>query len=155
MDSSTYLKLKVQSMTKYIHRQTYLDQGFRTEIIGKSNNTHYVSPCDINTAVNSTDCTSSRPAYTSDTNQAIKPFPGCISHGVCAQNALIASDPTIIISGCPFPYVSTSYVSPCKVKLYQATTDEQSKAVAETMLRSKGEIYPLLNPHNRYDINQE
>jgi hypothetical protein len=124
-------------------------------MIGKSKNTHYVSPCDINTAVNSTECTSSRPAYTSDTNQAIEPFPGCISYGVCSQNALIASDPTIIIPGCPFPYVSTSYVSPCKVQLYQATTDEQSIAEATAMLRSKGEIYPLLNPHSRYLINTD
>lgn len=132
MDASTYLKLKVQSMTKYIHRQTYVDQGLRTEMLGKAANSVYVSPNDT-TKTHIAVCSTSRVAYTANDPPQVYPFPGCISYGVCNQNSLVASDPTIVIPGTPFPYVSTSYVSPCKVTLYQASPWQQAAAVANAV----------------------
>lgn len=134
MDASTYLKLKVQSMTKYIHRQTFVDQGLRTEMLGKAANSYYVSPNDIGSAASRiATCSTSRVAYTTNDPPQVLPFPGCISYGVCNQNSLVASDPTIVIPGTPFPYVSTSYVSPCKVALFQASPWQQAAAVANAV----------------------
>jgi len=138
MDASTYLKLKVQSMTKYIHRQTYIDQGARTEMLGKAANSYYISPNDTVSTVRIATCKTSRVAYKNDESSQVQPFPGCISYGVCNQNSLIASNPTITIAGAPFPYVSTSYASPCKVTLYQAPPSAQSKAVAAAVQRADG-----------------
>ena len=139
MDASTHLKLKVQSMTKYIHRQTYIDQGARTEMIGKAANSYYVSPNDIgSSSARIATCSTSRVAYSTDDANQVKPFPGCISYGVCNQNSLIASNPTITIPGAPFPYVSTSYVSPCKVTLYQASPWRQAAAVANAVEIANG-----------------
>ena len=138
MDASTYLKQKVQTMTKYIHRQTYIDQGARTEMLGKAANSYYVSPNDTMSTARIATCNTSRVAYNNDESTQVKPFPGCISYGVCNQNSLIASDPTITIVGAPFPYVSTSYASPCKVTLYQASPWRQSAAVANAVEIANG-----------------
>jgi len=144
MDSSTYLKLKVQCMTKYIHRQTFVDQGLRTEMLGKAANSYYVSPNDT-TISHIAVCSTSRVAYTANDPPQVFPFPGCISYGVCNQNSLVASDPTIVIPGTPFPYVSTSYVSPCKVTLYQASPSQQSAAVANAV-EIVHDLEPTLSP---------
>lgn len=138
MDASTYLKLKVQSMTKFIHRQTYIDQGVRTEMIGKAANSYYISPNSISTSSHVAACNTSRVAYGDTETRQVQPFPGCISYSVCNQNELIASEPVITIPGAPFPYVSTSYASPCKVTLYQAPPSAQSQAVATAVKRSDG-----------------
>ena len=122
-------------MTKYVHRQTYIDQGVRTEMLGKAANSYYVSPNDIESSARIATCSTSRVAYRGDDIQQVHPFPGCISHGVCTQNSLVAANPTIVIPGAPFPYVSTSYASPCKVTLYQASPWEHSAAVANAVDR--------------------
>jgi hypothetical protein len=131
-------------MTKYIHRQTFVDQGLRTEMLGKAANSYYVSPNDT-TISHIAVCSTSRVAYTTNDPPQVLPFPGCISYGVCNQNSLVASDPTIVIPGTPFPYVSTSYVSPCKVTLYQASPSQQSAAVANAV-EIVHDLEPTLSP---------
>lgn len=113
MDSSTYLERKKQAMTQYLHRQSCVDAGLHTKIQSIIANKYYVSPNDT---------------WKSDDNVIpIKPAPGCVSNNLCTD---IGSSTYITLPCVPISYVSTMYVSPCKVALYQATPNEQSAAVA-------------------------
>jgi hypothetical protein len=119
MDSSTHLERKKQAMTQYLHRQSCVDAGLHTKIQNIMANTYYVSPNDT---------------WKSNENTIpIKPAPGCVSKGLCAD---IRSSPYISTPCIPILYVSTMYVPTCKVALYQATPNEQSAAVARAVNRA-------------------
>lgn len=112
MDASRYLKLKVQAQGQYIRKNTFMDAGLRTEFIAQqSGSLTPIAALPGNNCGNATD----------------------VRRGVSSCCAYAVDPMTVTgiqLPCCPFPYTSTSYLSPCKVDPHCATPAEQKAAWA-------------------------
>lgn len=110
MDASRYLKLKMEAQGQYIRKNTFMDAGLRTEYI--SQQAAALTPVAAQKI--NRDCCN---------NEIRIGVSSCCKYAVDTQ-----SPPGLQVPCCPFPYTSTTYLSPCKVQPYCATPAQQKEA---------------------------
>jgi hypothetical protein len=127
MNASEYLNYKKRQCVKTIARNQCMDAGLRTDMLAKAANTHFVSKNQLSTLTLAM-CETANKGYGGDYNTPIKSTETC---GVtCAYLKDRYTAPFITTAGCPIPYVSTSYLSPCKVQPFQGTQFDNFKVIA-------------------------
>jgi hypothetical protein len=129
MDASEYLRYKKRSCGTTIARNKCIDAGLRTDMLAKAANQTFISP-NSNLAMPRTCCPTAVETairYDGDYGTAIKPTEKC---GVtCSSFTDKYSAKFITQVGCPIPYMSTIYKSPCKVQEYQGTQFDNFKVI--------------------------
>jgi hypothetical protein len=129
MDASEYLRYKKRSCATTIARNKCIDAGLRTDMLSKAANTTYQPPYSTIGIVQACCPTAVETAirYGGDYTTAIKPTEKC---GVTCTSFTDKYNAKFITQvGCPVPYMSTIYLSPCKVQEFQGTQFDNFKVI--------------------------
>jgi hypothetical protein len=111
MNASEYLNYKKKQCSKTIARNQCIDAGLRTNMLAKATNTYFLSKSSLITIKN-----------TGFAGDDVTPVAATLRCGpTCDTMNDRYTTPFITVSGCPITYLSTTYVSPCKVEPYQST----------------------------------
>jgi hypothetical protein len=124
MNASEYLNYKKKQCVKTIARNQCMDSGLRTEMLAKAANTHFVSKNQLSTLTLAM-CQTATVGYGGSDTQPVRPTTIC--GPTCETRDDRYSSPFITIPGCPIPYTSTIYKSPCKVMPFQGTQFDNFK----------------------------
>lgn len=124
MNASEYLNYKKKQCPKTIARNQCMDAGLRTEMLAKASNTHYVSKNQLST-LKVVMCQTATVGFGGSDTQPVRPTTIC--GPTCETSKDRYSSPFITVPGCPVPYMSTMYLSPCKVTPYQGTQSDNFK----------------------------
>jgi hypothetical protein len=147
MDASQYLRRLKESCNQTIARSKCIDAGLRTQIVRNTAMSTYIPPTQSKNQsgiepINQC-CLKPLPGY----DGAVTPIQlpaGCVSDAACNDISNRYADP-IILSGCPIPYTSSTYVQADSYK-YQGTREQTSEAIR---LRACKEIArPIVLPTN-------
>jgi len=133
MDASTYLRRKREAMPQIIARNSSMDAGMRTEMLGRAVNSTFISKNSVNGVV--TDCCQALPSYGSANTQPIKAPETCAN--ICGSMNERYTAPYIEVQGFPIQYMSTSYILQPKVMPFQEVPGLASQKIAAVLCSRK------------------
>jgi hypothetical protein len=126
MNASEYLNYKKKQCPKTIARNQCIDAGLRTTILAKAANKHFVSKNQLSTLTLAM-CQTSTKGFSGDYTTPVMPTLRC--GPTCETLGDRYTAPFITTPGCPIPYTSSFYLSPCKVELFQGTQFDNFKVI--------------------------